>query len=48
MEIANHSTTHTDLTKLSAAEIRKEYDTTSDKIKAITGQAPLRLCVRRI
>lgn len=38
MEIANHSTTHTDLTKLSAAEIRKEYDTTSDKIKAITGQ----------
>ena len=38
MEIANHSTTHTDLTKLSAAEIRKEYDTTSDKIKVITGQ----------
>ncbi|WP_367619388.1 carbohydrate binding domain-containing protein [Ruminococcus champanellensis] len=38
MEIANHSTSHTDLTKLSAAEIRKEYDTTSDKIKAITGQ----------
>lgn len=38
MEIANHSTTHTDLTKLSAAEIRKEYDTTSDKIRAITGQ----------
>lgn len=43
MEIANHSTSHPYLTNLSAAEIRKEYDDTSNKIKAITGQgtAPL-------
>lgn len=38
MEIANHSTSHSDLTKLSADEIRKEYDDTSNKIKSIIGQ----------
>ncbi|MGN0585164.1 MAG: glycoside hydrolase family 11 protein, partial [Ruminococcus sp.] len=38
MEIANHSTSHPDLTKLSASEIRKEYDDTSNKIKSIIGQ----------
>lgn len=38
MEIANHSTSHPDLTKLSASEIRKEYDDTSAKIKDIIGQ----------
>lgn len=38
MEIANHSTSHPDLTTLSASEIRKEYDDTSNKIKSIIGQ----------
>jgi len=38
MEIGNHTRTHTDLTTLSAEEIRKEYDDTSNKIKGITGQ----------
>ncbi len=40
MEIANHSTSHPDLTTLSASEIRSEYDTTQQKLKSIIGADP--------
>lgn len=39
-EIANHSKTHPDMTKMSAAEIKKEIDFCSQKIIEITGKAP--------
>ena len=38
MEIANHSMTHTNLTTLSAAQIRDEYDKCSDKVKSVIGR----------
>ncbi|WP_461811460.1 polysaccharide deacetylase family protein [Faecalimonas sp.] len=36
-ELGNHSTTHSDLSKLGVAEIRKEIQTTSDAIAKATG-----------
>ncbi len=43
MEIANHTTSHPDLTKKSASEIRSEYDTTNSKLKNIIGTEPSKL-----
>jgi peptidoglycan/xylan/chitin deacetylase (PgdA/CDA1 family) len=43
MEIANHTTTHPYLTKISASEIRSEYDTTTAKLKSIIGAEPSKL-----
>ncbi len=40
MEIANHSTTHPDLTTKSASEIRSEYETTQNKLRSIIGKEP--------
>lgn len=39
-EIANHSKTHVDMTKLSPEEIKAEITFTSEKIKEITGEMP--------
>lgn len=39
-EIANHSRTHSDMTKMTADEIKAELDFTSDKVKEITGKPP--------
>ncbi len=39
-EIGNHSSTHPQMSKLTAEEIRKELKNTGDKIKKITGKAP--------
>lgn len=38
-EINNHSKTHSDMTKLSADEIKSEVDYVSDRIKEITGES---------
>ena len=38
MEIANHTMTHTNLTQLSSAQIRKEYDDCSNAVKAVIGR----------
>lgn len=43
MEIANHSTSHPDLTTKSASEIRSEYDTTQQKLRDIIGAEPAAL-----
>lgn len=40
MEIANHTNSHPYLTNLSASEIRSEYDTCAQKLKAIIGTDP--------
>ncbi len=40
-EIGNHSTTHPQMSKLTVDEIKKELQTTSEKIKAVTGKAPI-------
>jgi polysaccharide deacetylase family sporulation protein PdaB len=40
-EIGNHSTTHPQMSKLTAEEIRKELQTTGDKIKAVAGKDPI-------
>lgn len=37
-EIGNHSTTHPQMSKLREDQVRQEVQTTSDKIKAITGK----------
>ena len=37
-EINNHSKTHSYMNKMTAEEIRKEVQTTSDKVEAITGE----------
>lgn len=39
-EIANHSKTHADMTQLSAETIKAEIAYTSERIKAIVGEAP--------
>lgn len=39
-EIANHSKTHSDMTTMTAEEIKAEIDYTSEKIKEITGVEP--------
>ena len=39
-EIANHSKTHSDMTKLSAEEIQAEAAAVSEQVEAITGEAP--------
>ena len=39
-EIANHSKSHLDMTKLSEEEIRNEVTSVSEQIEAITGEAP--------
>lgn len=39
-EIANHSKTHSDMTKMTADEIKAELDYTSAKVKEVTGKAP--------
>ena len=43
MEIANHSTSHPDLTTKSASEIRSEYDKCAAKLKGIIGAEPSKL-----
>ena len=43
MEIANHTTTHRNLTQLSASEIRSEFDTTYNKLRNIIGAEPSKL-----
>ncbi len=43
MEIANHTYTHPDLSKLSASEIRSEYDRCYQKLKNIIGAEPSKL-----
>ncbi|MBQ9898717.1 MAG: glycoside hydrolase family 11 protein [Ruminococcus sp.] len=43
MEIANHTTTHPYLTKISESEIRSEYDNTTAKLKNIIGAEPSKL-----
>ncbi|MCR5542072.1 MAG: glycoside hydrolase family 11 protein [Ruminococcus sp.] len=43
MEIANHTTTHPDLTKKSASEIRSEYDNCASKLRSIIGAEPSKL-----
>lgn len=43
MEIANHTTSHPYLTKISSAEVRSEYDTTQAKLKNIIGAEPSKL-----
>jgi polysaccharide deacetylase family sporulation protein PdaB len=40
-EVGNHSTTHPQMSRLTAEEIRKELKTTGDKIKAVTGKDPI-------
>lgn len=42
-ELANHSTTHTDLTKLTSEGIRKELSTTSHAVAKVTGGFPTTL-----
>ncbi|WP_461815966.1 polysaccharide deacetylase family protein [Faecalimonas sp.] len=42
-ELANHSTTHTDLTKLTPEEIRKELSTTVHAVAKVTGGFPTTL-----
>lgn len=39
-DIQNHSQSHSDMTKLSAEEIKAEIDFTSDKVEEITGERP--------
>lgn len=39
-EIMNHSDTHPDMIKLSAADMEKEITSCNEKIKAITGKSP--------
>lgn len=39
-EIANHSKTHSDMTKLTAEDIQSEIEYTSNMIENITGEAP--------
>ncbi len=39
-EIGNHSTTHPQMSKLSAEQIRKELQVMSDHLEAITGEKP--------
>lgn len=41
--IANHSYSHKDLTKISAANRQSEINVTNEKIKAITGETPIYL-----
>ncbi|MBP3799199.1 MAG: glycoside hydrolase family 11 protein [Ruminococcus sp.] len=43
MEIANHTTSHQDLTGMSAQQIRKEYDDTQYKLRNIIGTEPSKL-----
>ncbi|MBQ4534782.1 MAG: polysaccharide deacetylase family protein, partial [Ruminococcus sp.] len=43
MEIANHTTSHPYLTKISASEIRNEYDQCAAKLKKIIGTEPSKL-----
>ena len=43
MEIANHTTSHQNLTQLSGNQIRSEYDNTYNKLKNIIGAEPSRL-----
>ena len=43
MEIANHSTSHPNLTTKSASEIRSEYNTTQQKLRDIIGAEPAAL-----
>lgn len=43
MEIANHSTSHPDLSTKSASEIRSEYDKCAAKLKGIIGAEPSKL-----
>jgi polysaccharide deacetylase family sporulation protein PdaB len=40
-EVGNHSTTHPQMSRLTAEEIRRELKTTGDKIKAVTGKDPI-------
>jgi polysaccharide deacetylase family sporulation protein PdaB len=40
-EIGNHSTTHPQMSKLTVQEIKKELETTGEKIKAVTGKDPI-------
>ncbi|MCR4890039.1 MAG: endo-1,4-beta-xylanase, partial [Ruminococcus sp.] len=42
-EIANHTTTHPYLSRISASEIRKEFDDTDAKLKSIIGTEPSKL-----
>lgn len=39
-EIGNHSLTHSDMTKMTADEIRREISETSERIRAVTGEYP--------
>lgn len=43
MEVANHTTSHPNLTEKSASEIRNEYDSCSAKLKGIVGTEPSKL-----
>ena len=43
MEIANHTTTHPDLTQRDQQQIRSEFDTTYNKLKNIIGKEPSKL-----
>ena len=43
MEIANHTTSHSDLTKLSSYQIRNEFDSTNQKLRNIIGTEPSKL-----
>lgn len=43
MEIANHTTSHPNLTEKSAAEIRREYDDCAQTLQGIIGTEPSRL-----
>lgn len=43
MEIANHTTSHPDLSTKSASEIRSEYDKCASKLKGIIGAEPSKL-----
>ncbi|MBP1533130.1 MAG: polysaccharide deacetylase family protein [Ruminococcus sp.] len=43
MEIANHTTSHQDLTGMNAQQIRKEYDDTQYKLRNIIGTEPSKL-----
>lgn len=40
-EVGNHSTTHPQMSRLTAEEIKKELQATGDKIKAVTGHDPI-------
>lgn len=40
-DIQNHSWTHSDMTKMTAEQIKEEYDKTDDKIIEITGVRPI-------